>query len=286
MKTIAIINMKGGVGKTTLTVNLAHALAEIHGKRILLVDIDPQFNATTYLMNEAEYLAHLQNPDKRTIKDVFIPNEQRMSMVAVRQRVPGTGTVSLAETVYSVPVENGKLDLIPSVLDLMALQFADRGTEHRLSRWLAKATGYDYVLIDCPPTISIFTQAAVLASDTYLVPIKPDPISALGLPLLSRWLRDTSDTFGKDLPCMGIVFCMVKGSVTNQMKQTMAAVRDENPALVFDSTFRDATDVASSARASLPYLKFADQVKRPNHPAVADLKKLVLEFLRRSKNNG
>jgi cellulose biosynthesis protein BcsQ len=72
-RVISFINMKGGVGKTTLTVNVAHALASVHSKKVLLVDADPQFNASTYLMTDDEYLKHTQDKSKKTLLDVFLP---------------------------------------------------------------------------------------------------------------------------------------------------------------------------------------------------------------------
>lgn len=65
--------MKGGVGKTTLTVNVSYALAYFHKKKVLIVDADPQFNATQYLMSTKDYLDHLENPNKGTLRDIFVP---------------------------------------------------------------------------------------------------------------------------------------------------------------------------------------------------------------------
>jgi cellulose biosynthesis protein BcsQ len=73
VQVISFINMKGGVGKTTLTVNVAYGLANLHKKKVLLVDADPQFNATQYLMEDDVYLAHLKDPAKGTLRDIFMP---------------------------------------------------------------------------------------------------------------------------------------------------------------------------------------------------------------------
>src|SRR5665213_3435656 len=70
---ISFINMKGGVGKTTLAVNVAYGLAYFHEKKVLLVDADPQFNASTYLMDEDAYLAHIEDQKRRTLFDIFMP---------------------------------------------------------------------------------------------------------------------------------------------------------------------------------------------------------------------
>src|ERR671910_410335 len=74
MQVISFVNMKGGVGKTTLAVNVAYGLAYLHRKKVLIVDSDPQFNATQYLLQDDVYLGHINDPTKGTLKDVFLPS--------------------------------------------------------------------------------------------------------------------------------------------------------------------------------------------------------------------
>jgi chromosome partitioning protein len=126
-----------------------------------------QFNATQYLLGADNYLKHLEDK-KGTLHDIFLP--KRPGSV---RTVPGTAKkinkakMALADCICEiVNVSNrGKLDLIPSTLELWEIDMSRRGTETRLRSFLEeKATGYDYVIVDCPPTISIFMQAAILAS--------------------------------------------------------------------------------------------------------------------------
>ena len=184
---VSFINMKGGVGKTTLAVHVAYALAAEHAKRVLLVDVDPQFNASTYLMDEEAYLARIQDDKRGTVLDIFQPRREGSLSTLNGVRRGARKKPTLANC--SVPVfdDGGRLDLVPSTLMLMEIETAPRQTEERFGRVLAEwKKQYDYVLIDCPPTISIFNQAAVLASSHYVVPLKPDPLSTIGLPLLER----------------------------------------------------------------------------------------------------
>jgi chromosome partitioning protein len=87
---ISFINMKGGVGKTTLAVNVAHGLASVHRKKVLIVDADPQFNATQYLLDEDVYLEHIEDPKKGTIREIFVPRHPgQLNMVTAvpRQKI-------------------------------------------------------------------------------------------------------------------------------------------------------------------------------------------------------
>jgi chromosome partitioning protein len=135
--------------------------------------------------------------------------------------------------------KRGKLDLLPSTLQLIDIETSRRGTESKLKAYLnEKASQYDYVIIDCPPTISIFTQAAMLASDKYIVPIKPDPLSVLGLPLLERWLDEFTEDNGLDLEAIGLVYTAVRGPQPRRMKEIMAEMRKERKRAVFTNYLR------------------------------------------------
>lgn len=259
---ISFINMKGGVGKTTLVVNVAYALAYEHDKKVLLVDVDPQFNASTYLMKEKQYVKHMNSDTKHTIVDIFKPKyADRFSTVTGKKGKKKKHKASLSHYIFTVYENDGRLDLIPSELNLMIIQASERMTENKLRNFLIeKATQYDYILIDCPPTISIFTQAAILASDKYLVPIKPDPLSTIGLPLLEAWLEDFTDNAGITVACVGIVFCFVR-SRTLQMQAVMEDLRKQRPDEVFDSHLGLSVRVSESVERHLPVFRYVPRLK-------------------------
>ena len=272
MQTIAVMNMKGGVGKTTLAVNVAYGLAFFHRKKVLLVDVDPQFNATQCLMDDDAYLKHVNDPKKGTIRDVFLPRRQGAISTTdgVSKPIAKTkmGLADCAITIHTSGSLGGKLDLLPSTLSLIEDEMAPRGTESRLRRFLhEKASHYDYVIIDCPPTISIFTQAAVLASDKYLVAIKPEPLSVIGLPLLERWLEDYTEDQGITLDQVGIVFTNVRGATPHKMKNLMAELRRQRKSKVFTTELGQSVKVSSSVEHHLPVFlydhacKWAKQVQ-------------------------
>ncbi|MCA8237154.1 ParA family protein [Burkholderia cenocepacia] len=244
-KIVSLINMKGGVGKTTLAVGLAWELAKEH--RVLLVDIDPQFNATQWVIDTDELLNWLKY--KHTILSVFQPPS-----TALHQ---GPGAHQPAQkptpktTILTVKKGTSKLDILPSTLDLMKLDAAPRGTENRLRVFLEKVRGaYDYILIDCPPTASLFSYSAFLASDAYLVPVKPDPLSVLGLPLLERAMQDYEERSGHELPRLGLVFTQVR--TTDAMRSTMDQVRLAYPGEVFKNLIAQTTGVAEAVEDNIP----------------------------------
>lgn len=248
-KIVSLINMKGGVGKTTLAVGLAWELAQKH--RVLLVDIDPQFNATQWIVDADTYLTWLKT--KHTVLNVFQP-----------QTGAGASTSKPTDKTTLIPVKrNGKtLYVLPSALDLMKLDAAPRGTENRLRVFLDKVrANFDYILIDCPPTASLFSYSAFLASDAYLVPVKPDPLSVLGLPLLERAMQDYEERSGQELLRLGLVFTQVRQ--TDAMDQTMKQVRHQYPGEVFADTIHQTTGVAEAVDANTP-LQFFNKAGKFN----------------------
>jgi chromosome partitioning protein len=279
---IAFINMKGGVGKTTLAVNVAHGLASVHKQRVLIVDADPQFNATQYLLDDEVYLAHINDVKKGTIREIFMPRRSGpVDTVAGTSKQTNKSRMSLKVcscNIFDGGPGRGKLDLIPSTLNLMDIETSKRGTENKLNAYLKeKASGYDYVLIDCPPTISIFTQAAILASDMYLVPIKPDPLSVIGLPLLERWLEEYTDDAGKEITTAGLVFTLVRGPLPNRMKEVMEELADKRHDDVFESHLSQAAAVAQSVEAHQPVFQF-----KPHSKSAHQILNITKELLERT----
>jgi chromosome partitioning protein len=172
---VSLINMKGGVGKTTLAMQLAHA-ASRRDLRTLAVDLDPQSNLSQALLTPDKYVKLLRSK-RPTIVQLFesylppsgedgSPRKFEISDLIVK----GVGYWS-----------DSKLDLIPSRLELSHTLKNPTGKERRLAKALAKvAKNYDLILIDCAPTESILTEAAYHASRYALVPVKPEFLATIG----------------------------------------------------------------------------------------------------------
>ena len=178
--TVSLINMKGGVGKTTVAAQLAHAVAA-DGLRVLAVDLDPQSNLSHSIMGTREYLDHL-NARQPTIEQVL----QEYAPPGSRSAAPGAVAPN---DVFLSGVGHGRnkarLDLIPSRLELSQVLKEPRGRERQLARVLGRiADRYDLILIDCAPTESVLTQMAYFASRYVVVPVKPEFLATVGLPLL------------------------------------------------------------------------------------------------------
>ena len=189
MKIISIINQKGGVGKTTTVINLASALTQL-GKRILVIDLDPQGNATTGLG-----LSNLERSDE-TIYGIL------------------NGTKSISEVIKKTKFN--KLDIITSNVDLSGLEVETAGDSDRafilkvkLTAYLNDSEGsYDYILIDCPPSLSLLTVMALVCSNSLLVPLQTEFFALEGLTQLMKTIERIKINLNPELKIQGILLTM------------------------------------------------------------------------------
>ena len=189
MQIISIINQKGGVGKTTTVINLAAGLAQ-QEKKILVIDLDPQGNATTGLG-----LSNLENSSD-TIYGVL------------------NGTRSIAEVVKKTEFEN--LDIITSNVDLSGLEVETASDNERafilkvkLAAYLNDYRGYyDYILIDCPPSLSLLTVMALVSSHSLVVPLQTEFFALEGLTQLMKTIERIKVNLNPELKIRGILLTM------------------------------------------------------------------------------
>jgi len=206
---ISLLNMKGGVGKTTLAVNLAWFMYEKGGRKVLLVDLDPQFNATQYVMDYRAFDSHKKNTG--TIADLLIEQPRMDLRLKKLSKNP-------SQVLHNVRKAGSKhFDLLPSELNLAWVVKNPAQMEYKLEKLLQSfSSDYDFIFIDCAPTDSVLTTMALTASDFLLVPVRPDRFSILGV----ENLRQTVDLFRKNCPDphgvkdLGIVFTQVMGNST------------------------------------------------------------------------
>jgi chromosome partitioning protein len=216
-RVVSVLNMKGGVGKTTICLNLGYALAKEKKKKVLIVDFDPQANASGGLLTFDQYEKHREN--RKVISDIFTDLEKIVGPVSKKN----TSLLTLDEMKVRAREfpSAGYIDLVPSELELSHVLERSGGSsfEDRLKLVLkGKKNQYDYVIIDCGPTYSVLTNNALKASDSVLIPVKPDPFSARGIPmLLSKIEAHNLAHDGEDkVDRLGIVFSMVDDTLVYQ----------------------------------------------------------------------
>ena len=188
-KIISIINQKGGVGKTTTVINLAAGLS-MKGKKILVIDLDPQGNATTGLG-----LSNTASSDS-TIYSVL------------------NGNKKITEVIQQTSFKN--LNLVTSNVDLSGLEVETAGDSRRAFKLKDELTSilndsrasYDYILVDCPPSLSLLTIMALVASDALVVPLQTEFFALEGLTQLMKTIERIKNNLNPDLSIRGILLTM------------------------------------------------------------------------------
>ena len=225
MNVVSFVNMKGGVGKTTLAVTIADALSRRNRKKVLLVDLDPQFNATQCLYSGADYVKK-RKAGGHTIVSIF--NDSPSLTVSAVHGQKSVEPTSLDDIVPWRFREN--FYVIPGDLEIYRLEMsAGQGREQRLKRYIDKARAadlYDIVIIDTPPTPSHFMMSALLASNFYLIPVKPEPLSRVGIDLLNGVIQRCSENYGHDIKCAGVVITMA--DLRTRVLEDTIAFLDQN----------------------------------------------------------
>jgi len=254
-KKVSLINMKGGVGKSTLAVNLAWHFGTSRGgnKKVLLVDLDPQFNTSQYLLGQTEYKEILDN-NIPTIWNIF---EQ---FTALPGLLPSP--LNPTEVIYNAKTSHsgGCIDLVPSRLELaFSLRNPGGQKEQLLTKFLSKIEqNYELIILDCPPTESLFTWAAYLASDYILVPVKPEYLSSIGLPLLVNSMEEFKKRYeDHNLELAGIVFNHTSGYVPEEIKSKdeVKAIAQQHGWHVFQNEVSYSRSYPKGAREGQPIFR-------------------------------
>ena len=247
---VALINMKGGVGKSTLAANLAWEMALApRSKKVLVIDMDPQFNCSQYLMGLQRMETHLSN-NRPTVWDVF----EQLTAVPGRPSTP----LNPAEAVVNVHrrQRGGSIDLMPSRLELSQTLRNPTGKEQLLKQSVDQLEGdYDIVIIDCPPTDSILTVAAYLVADYILVPVRPEFLSTIGLPLLEQSLNEFETRYPGDRPeVLGLVFNAISGYSPEEArsKNAVRLIAGQSNWPIFDAEVVYSRSFPTSARKGSP----------------------------------
>ena len=275
---ISVINLKGGVGKTTTTVALAEAFSDSDNmrKRVLVIDLDPQTNATTMLIGEEKWrrLNEKGHTLARLFQDALNLNTKEFDIDATLQ-----SRVSDVKSVTS-------LDLLPSSLDLISVQdrlgsvpsgdfFSVNPTDILQRAVKSKLDNYDLVLIDCPPNLGIITLNGLRISHGYIIPTIPDYLSTYGIPQIVTRVKAFSDEIAEPIIPIGVIAnkyqanSTVHRTVLNQLRndpklpeifQTVISQRNQFAAAAeyqrYSRTFKQKYGYGLADE----YLRLADQV--------------------------
>lgn len=249
MKTISIINLKGGVGKTITAANMAHILATVHEKRVLLIDNDKQGNISK--------MFGLHSYDDLSVTDVLMERHNDINEIIVPTRYP-------------------TLDVLPANMTLLEANAIERGL-HRQTRLQAALSGlegyYDYCIIDNAPDLNMSTINALVASDDVLIPIKIDKFAFEGLSELLEQIENIRS--GPANPGLTLRGCFVTCYQNNEVnRQGEAWLRSQDAYPVLETHIRRTEKVDESTFARIPIIEYSRR-----SGAARDYLALVREYL-------
>ena len=248
-KIIAIANQKGGVGKTTTSVNLAAAMGAAN-KKILLVDIDPQGNSTSGFGIK-------KKDEEASTYDMLIGN------LHAAQVIKDTGFKNVSITTANTRLAGAEVELV----DVPRREF-------RLKERLAEVRDqFDFILIDCPPSLGLITINALTAADTVLVPIQCEYYALEGLSQLVATIRNVKRLYNNTLDFEGILLTMYDGRL-NLTQQVTAEVKKFFPKKVFHSVIPRNVRLSEAPSFGLPILYF-DKSSKGSHAYVSLAKEII-----------
>lgn len=253
MRTIAVVNQKGGVGKTTTTVNLAAALADA-GRKVLVIDLDPQHSASTW------YQAIRQG---RGAFDLFNDSQAEIMGLIMATTVDGVSIIPSSPLMYNVE---------------RALA-GEPGAEHSLKMKLKHlpAGRFDYLLIDCPPSLGLLTVNALTAANEVFVPVEAHVLGLHGLDKLVQTVNIVRERLNPSLGITGIVACRVKAQ-TRHAQEVMNDIMQRFPDVFFQTKIRENIRLTECPSQGVPITSYA-----PTSNGAEDYRKLAQEVIAQEK---
>lgn len=185
-KIISLINLKGGVGKTTLTIALADFLSVKYKKKVLVVDLDPQTNATVSLISQEKWTE--VNQENRTLHQLYLDKIENTKAFEIKKSI--LNDVGNLKDACKLDLLPSSIDLIDMIEDIIKIEDEKKKIEILDNELNIVKDEYDYILIDCPPDLSSITMTGLYASQKYMIPIIPDMLSVYGLNQLIKKIEE------------------------------------------------------------------------------------------------
>jgi chromosome partitioning protein len=257
---VATINLKGGVGKTTTTVGLGQVLSGVYGKRVLIIDLDPQTNATTMLIGEDKWFE--LDSKGYTLATLFSDAIYETSNFDLEKTLQvSVGDITEVKTLDLLPSSLRLIELQDRLMQVPAGPYGIISPVTILRRGIRSVIGnYDYVLIDCPPNLGFITLNGVRMADGYIIPTIPDVLSTYGIPQIVTRIGKFSDDIysetGHNIVPFGIVATKVRsrtsvhGRTIHRMRGKAGKPIDGSDLLypkIFDTFFIESAQMAEAA---------------------------------------
>ncbi|MCL4318078.1 MAG: AAA family ATPase [Candidatus Thermoplasmatota archaeon] len=260
---ISTINLKGGVGKTTMTIAMAEFLAIEHKKKVLLIDLDPQTNATVALIDESDWEA--RDKAGRTLDRLFRDKIEKKNSFRISD--------SIVKNASNIGGGIKGLDLLPSSIGLIEIQdrlptvssgdfFATSPITILRDAVADVSDQYDFILIDCPPSLGIITLNGLYFSDYYLIPAIPDILSTYGIPQILNRIKAFAEVTkqGKPLP-LGIVISMYR-SQSSLHNVTIEDLKAKAKSKVYPCVFNTIIPLTVRAAEASDVSSYANTLKQ------------------------
>ncbi|EAC3746590.1 chromosome partitioning protein ParA [Listeria monocytogenes] len=276
---ISVINMKGGVGKTTLSIGLSDLLSDREDINVLLIDADPQFNSTQALLDNYKSKGY-EDPtsEKNFYSEEVLPKGKTIYKLFKPQ-------IDMSQS-YETPDKSEVIINLKNNLDILCgdlnLVLVNKVSDHTFVKRIRNFVEdnelrkiYDYIIIDCPPTLTIYTDSALMASDFYLIPNRIDRYSIVGIGSLQKAVKNLIREERINLKCLGLIYTMVNKSLSpkqQKIRESFESKRDVSDIDIFTSTTTIANNIQFGVGGTLP-TKYKNSKE--------DIESIAIEFIDR-----